>query len=269
MSKLLTFLAVLSISIGVMGCADLWPIGQVMATRVVDSLVQQIGEAEVQRQKVINAIDEAKAEITRLQRVEAESSVKAEMLSEKLEELKAKKEELRESMLRLADLIEAGQPVTLTNGTVLTIPDLIKHAERAKSQFEALNQKIAIYQKSVDLLMSTAQEAHTRWIEGKDAIAELEAQLELLDAQIATLKLFQEQPAISRATTAYRDAIAEAQRIMNETLEKLEQKRRIFEKMRELQALESEPIQSQAELLELDLRSSEDLVAELRALAEQ
>lgn len=269
MYRLLLPIVILAVLFSVTGCADLWPISQVMATRVVDSLVQQIGEAEVQRQKVLNAIEEAKAEIVRLQRVEAENSVKVEMLSEKLEELKANKEELRERMLQLADLIEAGQPITLTNGTVLTVPDLIRHAERAKSQFELLNQKINIYQKSVDLLTATVQDAHTRWIEGKDAIAELEAQLELLDAQIAALKLFQEQPEISRATASYRDAIAEAQRVMSETLEKLEQKRRVFEKMRELQAVESEAIQPQADLLELDLKSSEDLVAELRALAEQ
>ncbi len=269
MYRPLVFIAILVVLVGAIGCADLRSIGQVMATRTIDSLVQLIGEAEVQRQKVINAVDEARAEITRLQRVEAESTVKAEMLSEKLEELKANKEELRGRLLQLADLIEAGQPITLTDGTTLTIPDLVRHAERAKSQFELLNQKIAIYQKSIDLLMATAQEAHARWIEGKTAVAELEAQLELLDAQIAALKLYQEQPEISRATASYQDVISEAQRIMNETLEKLELRRRVFEKMSELQAAESEQIQSQFDLLELDLKSSEDLVSELRSLAGQ
>jgi hypothetical protein len=263
----LVCITVLVLLMSVTGCADWGPIGQVLATRVMDPLVRQIGETDIQRQKVLNAIEAAKAEIARLQRVEAENSVKAEMLSEKLEALKANREESRKRLLQLADLIEAGQPITLTNGTVMSVSELTAYAERKKREFEVLNRKITIYQKSIDLLMTTAKEAHDRWVEGKATVAELEAQLELLDAQIAALEAVKAQPEIARAAGSYEDLISEAQRVTEEVMEKLERERRTIERLRELQATEGEPIQSQLDQLELDLKSSSDLVAELRSLA--
>ena len=267
MRTLLVCIAVLVLLISVTGCADWGPIGQVIATRVMDPLIRQIGETDIQRQKVLNAIEAAKAEIARLQRVEAENSVKAEMLSEKLEVLKANKEESRKRLLQLADLIEAGQPITLTNGTVISVSELTAYAERKKREFEVLNRKITIYQKSIDLLTTTAKEAHNRWVEGKATVAELEAQLELLDAQIAALEAVKAQPELARAAGSYEDLISEAQRVTEEVMEKLERERRTIERLRELQAAEGELIQTQLDQLELDLKSSSDLVAELRSLA--
>lgn len=263
MSKIIAGSAMFVLLISVVGCTELPPAVDVVATKVSNSIKEWIGTVEIQRVEVLRAIDDAKAEVDRLKWVEAESSVEAEILSEKLETLKLNREAARKGLLQLADLIEAGKPITLTNGTTMSIPELMDYAERKKAEFEALNEKIEIYQESIDVLTKTAQEAHDRWVEGERIIETLEAQLELLDAKILALKAAAEQP-LAKGEDTGADPIAAAEDIVNKTIEELNKQREVIERLREIQGAETDQVEK---LLELDLKSSKDLASELRELA--
>jgi hypothetical protein len=263
MRKLAMVLFVLLFLSGLVGCTELKPRVETLATKAMQEIDAAIGKEDVQRQKVLDAVQNAQREVERLQRVEAESSVDAEMLSAKLDDLNRNKELATKGLLQLADLIDAGKPVTLTNGAVMSVTELVTYADRKKAEFETLNKKMAIYEESIAVSTKTAQDAHDRWVEGKRVVDTLKAQVDLLDTRIAALRAARPSSSAAVVNSTYEDVVAQAQTTMDEVSGSLENELKVIEKLREVQKVDG-PNEKQ---LELDLRSSGDLASELRDLA--
>jgi hypothetical protein len=252
--------------LGASGCSgDLQSAIDVILGRAHNAIVKMVGQADVDRQKVQSLINAAQDDIRRLQNVEANAIVEADMLAPKLTELTANKEQAAKGLTRLADLIDAGKPVTATDGTLMTVSDLQAYAEKKKSSYETLLKKSGIYQQQLALLRQTATDAHKAWSDNKASVEVLQAQLDLLDTQIAALQAVQDQPRVNAGPGSYSDVTAEAKRVMDETLQKYEKERLVINKNQEIQLSET----TTKAPLEQDVKSSADLAVELRTLAGQ
>lgn len=267
MNRISIGLALVITLISGVGCSRIGPAIQVVTDRAEDALINQIGALDVQRQEVVNAVAKAKEEIGRLQRVEAENAVEAETLASELELLSQENEDARLEMLQLADYIERSEPLTLSDGTVVTVADLQGYAERKISAYETLSNKMAIKQQTFDLYTQNVKTAHEHWVEGKQIVDELEGQLELIDAQIAALKVYQEQPQLLTEGGTFESAITDAKTLVDGTHKTLTKELRIREKMGEVVETDLDA-KIEAELQKATAsESGGDIVSKLRNLA--
>ncbi len=236
---------------------------QVLGGRVANQVEEVIGKLDVRRQEVLNAIENAEKEIARLQRVEAESRVEADSLAVKLDELTASQEEARQGLLWLADLLEAGESVRLSDGRLLTEEELEAYAKSKRDSFETLSQRIATYQEALTVLRSTAEDAHTRWTEGRLAVQRLQAGLELLDARILALRALRPEQAKVEAAPVLGDEISIAEKVLQDTLTELEKEAAVIAAMQGFKS----PTAISDEAVDKALDAGNDLASELRELA--
>ncbi len=206
----------------------------VVVERSVDAIVEQIGELEVRKKEVENAIEKAEAEIDRLQLVQAESMVDAEILEKKIAELEAQQEAARAQFTKLADAIDAGEAIILEDGTTIAVQELREYADRQMEKYDTRTERIRTLQNSAELLRSTAREAEEKWEDGRSTVDRLHSQTELIDAMILSLRPHAENPSLGGE--AYSDAIAEAEELHAKLIDDLEREGLILEQMTRITA---------------------------------
>lgn len=266
MSRFLAGIAVtLMVIVAVFGWNTLRPRIEVAKDEALTQVDLMLDEQKVRKKEVEIAIDEARQEIERLVAIEISSLVEIEVLAKDLEEMGSQKEKARKELSQIADLLEAGQPITLTSGATMSVAELEDYAQGKMEAFDLLEEKIAIRQETLDIYQRSAQQARERREEGEKAIGKLEEQIELLDAKIAELRAVESQPG-----PLTEDKVKEAEDLMRRTLAELDIERETIIEMRAF-ANVAPTVEDKRTQLEQDLQGGEDtdLVSELRYRANE
>ena len=235
MRKAQVYVVLILIAITLVGCSRWQAAGDVLGQRAEDAVINQIGALDVQRQEVVNAIAEAEAEIERLVAVEADNAVEAAYLEDDLVALNEKKSEAQQEMRKLADHIESGEPLVLDDGTTISVAELEQYASRRIQTYETLNQQIAAKEETLGLYKQAVQEAAGRRTAGQRVITEMKDQLALIDAQIASLRVYEEQPELLGSGGESRDVIAEAAELVADTQKLVDKELRTRRQMAEIE----------------------------------
>jgi predicted transcriptional regulator len=248
------------------GCSRLSAASQVLGQKAEDTIIKQIGELDVQRQEAMNAVNQSKEEIKRLQRIEAENQVEADTLSKDMAALRSKKEILQKEMNKLADYMESGKPLTLDDGTVVSAAELESYAKSKIADYQTIDNKVLIKQDTLNLYQQNVKVAHERWTNGKQVVTELESQLELIDANIAALKVYQSQPDLQADNSA--DVMAKAKEVVDGTLKILEKERMVHQTMTDVQASDTNDKIGNKLQQDLGLQNT-NVISTLRSLGQE
>ncbi|MBV7327595.1 hypothetical protein KFU94_04900 [Chloroflexi bacterium TSY] len=201
----------------VSGCSEFMAGLQVTGENVKDSVIQQIGELEVKRKEVENAIEAAKDELNRLQIAKTSNAVEAELLEDEINSLQTEVEQKRQEMMKLADYIESNEPLTLKDGSVVSVEQLEEYANELIPEFKVLESTLNIKLQTLEIYQDNTTVAQTRLAEGKSVVAELVSQVAIIDAQLEALRVFEAKPELLVEGGTFNDAISEAKRLMDET----------------------------------------------------
>lgn len=166
----------------------------VVAKDVESRIDALLGEEEVLRQQALDAMAAAQADIGRLQELAITSRVDAELLAEKIVELQALEARSKAQLGKLAQLVNAGEPVTV-NGTTWQPAELAAYAETQIQAHAAIQERVKVYEESRRIQVETAARAEAGLRVAQQNVANMQASLELLDAKLALLQALDAEPA--------------------------------------------------------------------------
>jgi chromosome segregation ATPase len=177
-----------------------------------------VGELEVRRKEITNAIDEAKQEIERLRTAKVENAVQAELLRSEIGDIEANIERMELEMSKLADYIEAEQPLVLKDGSTVSVAQLNEYAVTLVSNYDTAIKIVDSKRQTLLLYEENVHMAEQRATDGSAVIRDLESQLEIIDAQVQALRVFSERPELL-VSGGQNDSIRRAQELVMETSE--------------------------------------------------
>ncbi|MCB9139689.1 MAG: hypothetical protein H6642_15210 [Caldilineaceae bacterium] len=236
----------------------------VVANDVENRIDEVLGKEEVIRQQALNALSDANADIERLQELAVTSRVDAELLGEKLTDLYALEAQSKERLNRLAQLIEAGEAVTL-DGVIWQPTDLESYAETKITEHAAIQARIQTYTESRRLLEETAARAERALRMARQNVANLQASLELLDAKLALLAALEAEPAAFAAQGVTADTVLnDAEEIISSLTDEVEREIRLAQERNAVRQQTTVDLDEPLPELKTD-----DLVERLFTLAEE
>lgn len=209
--------------------------GGVVANDVENQIDQILGKERVLREQAVQAIEAAKADVARLQELSVGSQVDAEMLSEKLVELRVREAESKTQLGRLAEMVETNAPIQLADGTVWQPADLQQYAETKMMAHRTLVERIAVLDESIRVQQETSSRANSALTLAQQNVASMTASLELLDAKIALLQAIDAQPvATASGDPAVSGLLGETETLIDSLLDEVEREIRIAKGRQEL-----------------------------------
>lgn len=171
--------------------------GGVIANDVENQIDLILGKQRVLREQAVQAIEAAKTDVARLQELAVSSQVDAEMLKEKVAQLRALELESKEQLGQLAEMMENNAPIELENGAVWQPSDIEVYAQTKIVEHKTLTERIAILEESIWVQLETSSQAKAALAIAEQNIASMTASLELLDAKIALLQAIEIQPDVA------------------------------------------------------------------------
>lgn len=152
-----------------------------------DTIRGTVGKYKIARAKAVRQINLLEREVERLAALEAKNEVAADMLAEdKLPTLLAVQDAMRQGLLDLADMLEAGDSVE-RNGRTYTVVDLESLAGVAEERYKAILEQIASVNVAIKVRRENAERAYRGRFQALFARQVLLSRLPTMDAQIDTL----------------------------------------------------------------------------------
>lgn len=152
-----------------------------------DTIRGIVGKYKIARANAVRQINLLAREVERLAALEAKNEVAAFMLSEyELPTLLAVRDAMRQGLLDLADMIEAGDSVE-RNGRVYTVVELESLAGVAEERYKAILEQIDSVNIAIQVRRENAEQAYRGRFQALSARQVLLSRLPTMDAQIDTL----------------------------------------------------------------------------------
>ncbi len=230
---------------------DTLPVLQDVVQGQADKLViDAIGEIQIMQTKAKLAVENATAEIPRLQLVEAEERAEVALLDRKITELQESSNSLGQLLLKLADLLEAGEPYTSTvSGRVISIQELRTYAETQKVQYQEVQARLTTMQESKQIRLTNAENAHSQWTAAEQAVQLLKAKQQLLNAKITQLELLKSQAASTTGTVSIDSALVDARNVLSEATDEIDKQILVTEQLSSFKAKAVQDVDLSQELL--------------------
>lgn len=236
----------------------------VLAGDVENRIDALLGEEAVLRQQAQDALEDAEGDIRRLQELAITSRVDAELLDEKLAALTLVEAQSKERLGRLAELVAAGEAITL-DGTTWQPADLTAYAETKITEHEAIQERIRVFEESRRIQTETANRAESALRMAQQNVANLHASLELLDAKLALLTALQAEPAAFAGQGVTVDSVlSDTEALIQSLMDEVEREIRLAEERSAVQRQTTVDLTGPLPELETD-----DLADRLFALAGQ
>jgi len=237
MNKYLSLMLLLIVLLVVSGgCSDLtslssrWQaIVDVGIEKAEQEITRQIGDLDVKRQEIVNAIAASKQELTRLETARAKNIVAAQLAEEEIVGFEAEIQALQRQMAKLAEYLQSGEPLILDDGSVVDAEEMNQIADQLIWQFDLLEEKLALKRQTLKIYQDNAANADDRLSQGRAIVARMEGQLDLIDAQMETLEVYEEKPELMVDSGSFSEVIPEAQELIEETNKILAEERIIRE----------------------------------------
>jgi len=212
---------------------------------VGDSLVEQIdrwiGEEQVIRKEAELAVAGAQASIADLETKAAVNRAGANEAMKQVEALRLQKEASARDLEKVADLLRAGQPISTTSGTTLTLADQRQLASRMATAHETLLLRLATTEERLALLTEAAEESEKTLLLARQNLAALESSLELLDSKVALMAALRDRAETLPSDAGTANQISEAEALLDTLTAEVDQQieiARILGNMREGAATE-------------------------------
>lgn len=194
-----------------------------------------IGKEKVLREQALTAIQDAEADIQRLQEVVIASRVDADLLEEKLASLRELETKSKQQLGRLAQLVEADESITV-DGVVWQPADLTAYAETKITAHTAITERIRVYEESLRIQKETAERGDAALRVARQNVANMYASLELLDAKLALLAALQAQPtAFTGGNVSVDSVLNDTESLIQSLLDEVEREVRMAEERNDVQ----------------------------------
>jgi len=206
----------------------------VVAVAVEDRIDALLGKEMVLRQQALDAIRMAENDIVRLEELAVSSRVDAKLLDEKLSALQAVEALARQQLGQLAEMVDAGQPLTLSGKTWQPV-DLKAYAQGKITEYAAIQERLRVLEESRRIQLETADRAETSLGLARQNVANMRASLDLLDAKFALLRLLRSQPAAMPGQGGRVDIVlSDAETLVSNLLGEVEREIRIADERSQL-----------------------------------
>jgi len=158
---------------------------------LVDQIDAAIGEYRVKQTEVKTAISNLNGSMMKLMEGKIKSEVQAEQLDSQLVSLKEKKQAAQGSLGKLRDLIAKNEPAVL-GGKSYSVVELQGMAEKVISAHKSLETQSKGIERARDILSNNAKTLGDRMSQGQATIANMQSQIEEIDAKILALSTMQD-----------------------------------------------------------------------------
>jgi hypothetical protein len=228
----IVFLAVVAIGflVYILG-DDTKPVIETTRKNMKEKIINLIGKYEVQITKIDMAISDCKNKANDLIKQEANVSVEADYAKKNLEKVKASVDSNKEQILKLADLIEKGQPVVNSEGKTVSVAELNSIASRAKTKYQILTEKYSTVKNILDTYNFAKDQTNKDRVYGQETITLLADKKELLLAKMENLKSIS---MINVDNDNYKSVFDNANSLLDETIKQVDKEVNVNIKMREI-----------------------------------
>lgn len=244
----------------VMG-SDTWAAAEAVRGNIKESFEELIGKYEIKIAKINQVIDECNSKTSSLVRQEASAIVEYEYASSRLKKIEKDLEESKKSVLKVADLIEKGDGVTLRDGRELSHNDLINQAEVMKTRHGIIKQRYETTKKIIDTYKGLSDKSNRDRISGQYNVKLLREKRDLLLAKVDSLKALKE---VQADEDDYRTVYQEASDLLDSVTIEIDKEILFHEKMVEIS---NDQTTIDAEINNLS-NDSEEIAADLRSIVE-